>query len=436
MPNTWQELKGMDQKDFQKRFDSGEFDGFIKDSEFLTSINSGSLFEKSDTLNEQPPAVVVERPPAESPLPPESKGGAPSEPFWKQKGFATEQEFLSKFDTLSDEFRKTQDSLNRLNADRGKEGLKVKKQLEAEQKKREQTEKELETLRNAALIGNAGITIPDMPMLPELESLEDFKGDKRKEYEDKVRDWQKSVSKVITELHQDRTKHQQAITELSSKVAGAAQAVEDEQKMTAKQRQDKELFNLIDEIDRFQTQSSPFSTELKTSKPFSQINQDILAGNSALYSENDLKAFERLKTLATKYRRFDESGAIDITAPKVFETIEDLHLIELRKSGKLNEYLKSVEQKASLKGREQVINAIDRNSRGAQELPSGAGEREDTIRRSTEEEDMEKLKKYAAMPSKDIEKNPAAMKEYVGLLDKFGMSASAPAGWREKIQPQ
>jgi hypothetical protein len=231
-------------------------------------------------------------------------------------------------------------------------------------------------------------------------------------------------------------KSKQEISELSSKFTGITQRAEDEERLTVKQKQDKELFNLIDEIDRFQSQLPAFAADLKTSKPFSQINQDVLAGRHGIYSENDLKAFERLKDLATKYRRFDESGAIDIGAPKTYEAIDDLYLIELRKTGKLNEYLKSMEQKATLKGREQVISVIDRNSSGARELPTGAGEREDTIRRTTEEEDMEKLKTYAAMPGKDIEKNPAAVKEYIGLLDKFGMGASVPAGWREKMQPQ
>ena len=129
---TWEELKGTNRDEFNKRFDTGEFDDYMEDHGFINAMNDGSLFDKPQDSEIEPGESLPAETPEQKVAPSEPKEDGP---WWKQKGFESEQEVSEKFDNLNELLTKKQEQINKFNGERGTLGERLKKLEQAEQEK-------------------------------------------------------------------------------------------------------------------------------------------------------------------------------------------------------------------------------------------------------------------------------------------------------------
>jgi hypothetical protein len=429
----WKELQGIDQTEFTKRFESGEFDKFMNDQGFVEAQKTLKLFEKPQTTD-APPAPE----PASTPAPAPAK----DEPWWKTQGYESEKEYQEAVSNTRELLEKKQSQIDRFNAERGKAGEETKDQIKRLEDELAKTRKKLEA--RPASPGQVAVEAPEIPILPVPEdgdySSADYQA-KFRTYQEQMKEYnrkRKEFDSSVSGLHKKISDTEQKLSELT----GKASVLETESN-TSKQERLQETIqkswgNTMSEVAKLQD----FDTGLKTSKPFEEINQVVRTRGyeeaAKIYPKKDIENFDRICDIIKEYHHVDNNGIIDHTRSPKHRSLKAALYNILDEQGKLDEHLHRIKAEGERKGREQVVDALHKQGEAAKPLPSGGAEK--TILEETTDTDVIKQLTEYAKPEYDakINADPALRKQVFDLMVKAAdkdpkWGVMIPQKWKEEF---
>lgn len=426
---SWkEELSGIEQQKFEERFKTGEFDDLMfEDEEFRNAVNTGALFKKEDNvpaIDEMPQDGDAEN------VPDRASGETPKQddlPRWKQLGFASEEEFYQKYDALAKITSQPQ-----VTGDIEQESI---QEAKAAEQRAQQLERELAELRAKVDQSDSTVKVPEMPefpVAPDDDPTDPNYVKAQQEYAKKLRSWGSSIGRVLGETTmalQEERKRSSTISDEFSKIRSRAE----EEEARLKEQKAVSAFNgLLEEVAQFQ-QECP---EYQTATPFAKINEAVRTAGweraSAAFPERDMGNYRKLVELIRQYKTFDERGNLDLNAPGHYKTLDEVHLINLRRQGKLDDHYKRKLTEAEKRARTEVIDALDRTEQGATTLPAG-GDLSDTAKEKTTEEKMRLYTELSKMSDSEINADGNLKSQYVQLADDLGFGSSVPTAWRKQI---
>lgn len=426
----WKELKGINQDEFNKRFETGEFDKFMNDKEFVEAHTSKALFEKA------PDSPPPDSPPASDPPRPSVK----EEPWYRQKGYDTEEEYQNAVENMRGLVEKKQGQIDQFNAERGQVGEKSKERIEKLENELAEAKTRLTEAEKRSAPG--AVEVPEMPSMPVPEDG-DYNSDdyqrKLRDYREKVQEYNKKRREFDSGVFEKLNKSEKTLSDLRNKTT----VIEGDQKSQSENRRQeiaqKAWGHTLSQISELQE----FDPKLKTSKPFEEINRVIRTRGyeeaAKLYPKKDIENFDRICDVIKEYQYVDEkTGNIDYAQSPRHNSIKAAFYNLLDREGKLDEFLHNAKTEGKRKGREEVIDALHKKDGAAKPLPSG-GEERPLLEEETQDEVVKKLKEYSKREyDAKLDADPAFRKEVYDLMNKAGEKdphwlRMIPSKWREEF---
>jgi len=430
----WKELQGIKPEDFSKRFETGEFDRFMNDPGFVEAQKSQKLFEQPQETQSPQPVAEPETPkPAPAPV--------KDEPWWKTEGYENEAEYQESVKNMRGLLDKKQSQIDGFNAERGKQG-------EESKKEKVRLEKELADARKklAAKPASSQVAVeaPEMPILPVPEdgdySSADYQSALRR-YQDGMKDYakkRKDFDSSVSGIHKKLADTEQKLADLSGKTS----LIESESKASKEDRLretiNKSWQNTMSEVAKLQD----FDVSLKTSKPFEEINTVVRTRGyeeaAKIYPKRDVENFDRICDIIKEFHHVDGNGVIDHTQSPKHRSIKAALYNVLDGEGKLDEFLHQIKTDGARKGREEVINALNKKGETARTLPAG-GEEKTILEEMTSTDLDKKLDEYSKREHDDrLKADPVFRKEVYDLMMKKAekeptWNAMIPPKWKEEF---
>lgn len=437
----WESLKGIAKEEYVERLQNKEFDAHLKNPDFRKAVSDGTLFEKpAITPTEQPAEKVVLEAPAAAAPKIEPKG-TPFDPIWKRRGYDSEDALekaigdleVTKLEKerLAKEAAENKIRVDRLNADRGRDGLAIKKQMDTVAAENEKMRKELEALKAEATRASVKVNIPKIPTIEEADFTSE---EKRLQYNQSMDGFNKQIADSFESINKKNAELEAMVRATSSKTENLVAFSQD----VAQDRQAKMANQALDDIFAEAVKLQGKYPELKTDCSLSDINDStvkIRKGELTVeefhkkYKPEDVGKYEKLVGYIRSYRDFDENGNIVLDSPKRVRNLETLYIDDVVDSGQLQNLLNRVKVEAGTQARGEVLDQIERINDTAVGLPAG-GELRDIPKVDTGEEELRKLNDLATEGLLVIEKDPAKVKEYMRLATKY--KAGIPQSWRTK----
>lgn len=449
----WKELKGVPQTEIQEAFGSGRLDKFLNDPEFVSAIKDPSLFDKP---KEEPKPVVntVTATPTPQPeqanptpsLPAQSvKESVPapeqdSRKLWEREGFASEEEFYGSVKHLRSINDEKQKLIDRYNAERGKEGRKLKEMEEALKKEREERARLQTTTQNT--VTGPVVDIPAIPVAPvNLDGSYDTPEWRAKveTYQRDIADYNEKMRRITSEMRQENQKLKAEIGEVSKK-ASTIDTLQQDNLADKQQRVATEQWSVVmNQVDKLQEHDP----DLKTSKPFGEINDYIRSRGYEeavkIFPKKDIDNFDRICDVIKSYRNVDENGNVDLTAEPRYKNMKAAYYDMLETKGELDKFLLKVKTQGAREGREQVVKAIQDQGNHARTLPIGAPQNE-IVNEITGSNVDDQLKEFGK-PEYDsrLRTDPALQKQVYDLMMRKAESdpqwlSMIPTAWITKFQ--
>jgi hypothetical protein len=175
--------------------------------------------------------------------------------------------------------------------------------------------------------------------------------------------------------------------------------------------------------------------DLKTSKPFSEINDFIRTRGyeeaSKIFPKKDIENFDKICNVIKETYNVDAEGNIDFSAAPRYKSMKSAYYDILDSKGQLDAFLNKVKNQGAREGREQVIKAINNRENLAQALPIGGGQAADIVNEVTDVDIDRKLAEYSK-PEYDmrLRTDVAFQKENYDLLMR---KAEKDPSWRSAI---
>ena len=433
----WKDLKGISQDDFNKRFDTGEFDDFMEDKSFFEAQNDGSLFQKAE---EAPIVEPEKKPEPEATIAPPDDKGEPKL-WWQEQGYESEQEGIEKAKNLRDLLAKKQSQIDRFNAERGDVVGKTKAELEQARKEKLALQDELKKLRESGASSPPVVNAPRMPISPIPEDG-DYGGEafreKYKKYQAEVEDYNNKsaeFAKYVSEVRAENATIKSTVDEYGNSVKTVVKSQTDLDQANAVKRAGEEWSGLMNQVKVLQ-EHDPI---LKTSKSFDEINDFVRKSGmeeaAAIYSKVDIDNYNTLVNVIKDYHNFDEKGNLYVNSKPKYKSIKSAWMDHIQETGKFDEYIARIKNGAAKEGREQVIEAIDQQRNSATTLPVGS-DLKDNVEQLTAEQRRDLLAKYSGKEyDARIEEDSIFRKEvYTLMKQEPGYEAAIPTAWIEEFE--
>ena len=434
---TWEELKGTNRDEFNKRFDTGEFDDYMEDHGFINAMNDGSLFDKPQDSEIEPGESLPAETPEQKVAPSEPKEDGP---WWKQKGFESEQEVSEKFDNLNELLTKKQEQINKFNGERGTLGERLKKLEQAEQEKQDLLKK-IKELESRPVQQGTPAEPPAYPIAPEPEDG-DFGSPEykvaRAAYEKEVKEFPSKLAAFVKNtITAETTKLQELINKAGQGVK-EVKSFQTSQENRSREQKAKEVWgNMMGEVKKLQE----YDPALVTKSPWEEIN-NIVADKgydeaSKTLPKSDFQNWERIAKIIQEYRPFDENSNLVVDAKPNHKSLRAAYINHLDETGQIDSFLTNLKNGAARQGREQVINAIETQRNTATPLPANSDSPEGMVAMTMDEIDKKLVEYGRSEYDQQLKDDPKFRREVYDLMKKKpGMEVVIPAEWKKEFEPK
>lgn len=428
----WKELQGIEQPKFQEMLGAGKLDKFLNDQGFSEAIRSESIFKKAEP---KPETVVAPPIPDPAPVPEATPPAAPvqdGDKWWAKRGFASEEEAVNSIDNLRQINDKKQEQIDRFNAERGTIG----KEKQANQERINKLEAELKRERDERARVQGAAHVGDIPVAPIVPIPEDGLFD-TPDYKEKMSQYRKDMQAYNEKMSKRELDRQTRISKLETDLAEAKNKTTDISASLQEGEQERrtkialeQWQSVLGEVTKLQDHD----VSLKTSKPFSEINDYVRTRGyeeaAKIYPKKDIENFDRICDVIKAYRNVDDHGTVDFVSAPRYKSLKLALYDMLETRGELDKFLTGVRTQGEKTGREQVIKAINEQGNRATVLPPG-GQAADIVSEITDSDLDAKLREYAK-PEYDTrtKTDPLFQKEVYDLMVR---KAEKDPSWRSMI---
>jgi len=363
------ELRGIDYDVFAKNWEKGIYDELYNgDKEFADAVMSKSLFEK-------PSDEEAKKEEAKPSSEPGAKPEGAKDPWWKTEGYSSEEEFLEKFRGLKTTYAEQKEKLDRLNAERGRDGNEAKQY----KLKLSEREKELEDLRKKVSEfqgerARQGIALPPPPKFGSLsEDLDEELKTSLSSYNSELETYHNGMSKVVGTMAERMQKLEDELQKAGSKVGELDTFYKTRAQREQEEQFDKNLKAIYEQASKLQEKYP----ELKTTRSFSEIDKDVSGYKNEAKDRLPKDEFEKHSIIMdaiymmkpVEERDGQKIVRIDLPNRDLFDDLEDAYILLLKKKGKLNEMLNRKTVEAERDGQKAVLNAQADKQNGAVVVP-------------------------------------------------------------------